>query len=191
MDLATFERLTNAGHVAAEPCAVVPSDEAASRFDALYATYQPLLRRIAIRKFGIPIENADDLVQDVFASYLANHEKVRDLHAYLIGAICNACRQYRRRDAATPFSPCPEHRICGATPDDELIDGVIRNLTIQATLGRLGSSCRETLERFYLLGETTASIAQSRDKSANYICRLLNYCRNRARTVFAEINTRL
>ena len=182
------ERLTSAGNAAvrARPVGAC-DDKAASRFDALYATYQPLLRRIAIRKFGIPLSDVDDLVQDVFATYLANPANVRDVHPYLIGAICNASRQYRRRNEAAPFS---EHRVCDATPDDELIDSVVRNLIMRATLNRLGTSCRETLERFYLLGETTASIARARDKSANYICRLLNYCRNRARSIFAEINTR-
>lgn len=185
-----FDRLTSAAHAAIHAQAADASEDAGHRFDALYGTYQPLLRRIAIRKFGIPAADADDLVHDVFATYLANPANVRNVRAYLIGAICNASRQYRRRDEAAPFSPRPEHRECGATPDDELIDSVVRNLVIRATLARLGASCRETLERFYLLGETTLSIARSREKSANYICRLLNYCRNRARSIFSEINTR-
>jgi RNA polymerase sigma factor (sigma-70 family) len=186
-----YEKLTKAGNAGLLARSLDErTDDAGTRFDELYATYQPLLRRIAMRKFGIPLSDVDDLVQDVFATYLANPANVRDLHPYLIGAICNASRQYRRRDEAAPFSPLPEHGGCGATPDDELIDGVVRNLIIRATLNRLGTSCRETLERFYLLGETTRSIAQTRDKSANYICRLLNYCRNRARSIFAEISTR-
>lgn len=185
----TYQKLTDAtGDAAAESHAVIVGDDAAMRFDAIYGAYQPLLRRIAVRKFGIPAEDVDDLVQDVFASYLANRDKVRDLHPYLVGAICNASRQYRRRDAAAPFSARPEHLTCGATHDDEPFEGVARNLIIQATLARLGTSCRETLERFYLHGETTVSIALSRAKSANYICRLLNYCRNRAKVIFAEIN---
>ena len=191
MSALAHDRLTNAGNAVLRARSVNECEgDAATRFDELYATYQPLLRRIAIRKFGIPLSDVDDLVQDVFATYLANPANVRDLHPYLIGAICNASRQYRRRDDAAPFSPRPEHRVCAATPDDELIDGVVRNLVIRATLGRLGASCRETLERFYLLGETTVSIAQSREKTANYICRLLNYCSNRARSFFAKINTR-
>jgi RNA polymerase sigma factor (sigma-70 family) len=183
-----YDRLTSAGNAGLRARSIDEChNDAGTRFDELYATYQPLLCRIAIRKFGIPLSDVDDLVQDVFATYLANPPNVRDVHPYLIGAICNASRQYRRRDDAAPFS---EHPVCIATPDDELVDSVVRNLIIRATLNRLGTSCRETLERFYLLGETTASIARTRDKSANYICRLLNYCRNRARSIFAEINTR-
>jgi RNA polymerase sigma factor (sigma-70 family) len=159
--------------------------EAVIRFDALYAVYRPLLRKIAIRKFGIAVSDADDLVQDVFATYLANPSNVRELHPYLIGAICNASRQHRRRSATSPFC---ESNACGATPDDELVDGVVRNVVIASTLSRLGVRCRETLERFYLNGETAGSIAESRDTSAGYIWRLLNYCRNRARAVYEQMS---
>ena len=179
-----LDRLVDAGKAATPG----PGNDAGAWFDVLYTTYTPLLRKIAIRKFGIPPKDVDDLVQDVFASYLANRANVRDLHPYLIGAICNASRQYRRKDDASPFSPRPEHRECGATAEDEVIEGVIRNLVIRTTLSKLGTSCRDTLERFYLLGESTGAIAERRQKTANYICRLLNYCRNRARSIYASMS---
>lgn len=181
----------NDGSVLARTVLVSDGDgctAAATPFDALYATYRPLLRKIAIRKFGIPADDVDDLVQDVFATYLANSANVHDRHAYLIGATCNAARQYLRRDHTSPF--CGASAECAATPADEVLEGVIRNLILGATLRRLGGSCRETLERFYLRGETTAAIAESRETSANYICRLLNYCRNRARSLYHEMSAR-
>ena len=184
-----YQRLTEAGNAALRAGSTDLPDDAGARFDALYTTYTPILRKIAIRKFGVPPKDVDDLVQDVFASFLAQRASVREVHPYLIGAICNASRQYRRRDEASPFSPRPEHRECGATPDDELIDGVIRSLVIRTTLSRLGTSCRDTLEQFYLLGETAVAIAERRQTTANYICRLLNYCRNRARSVYAAMST--
>ncbi len=178
------DRLADAGSVAvALAHRDAESDAAALRFDALYAAYRPLLRKIAIRKFGIAVSDAEDLVQDVFATYLANPSNVRELHPYLIGAICNASRQYRRRSESSPFCP---GSACAATPDDALIDGVVRNVVIASTLSRLGKSCRDTLERFYLNGETAVSIAESRETSAGYIWRLLNYCRNRARSIYRQ-----
>lgn len=178
------ERLMSAGRMVARSEGEV---SAAEPFDALYASYRPLLRKIAIRKFGIPAADVDDLVQNVFATYIANSANVHDRHAYLIGAACNAARQYWRRDHASPF--CGASIACAATPADEVVDGVIRNLVIGATMRRLGESCRETLERFYLRGETTAAIAKSRETSANYICRLLSYCRKRARSIYREMYT--
>jgi RNA polymerase sigma factor (sigma-70 family) len=187
---ASSQRLTEAGNAALDACLSGSPDDPGAHFDAVYATYTPILRRIAVRKFGIPPKDADDLVQDVFATYLAKRATVRDVHPYLIGAICNASRQYRRRDDASPFSPRPEHRECGATADDEVLDGVIRTLILRSTLSRLGAACRETLEQFYLHGATTADIAQQRQTSTNYICRLLNYCRNSARSAYADMSKR-
>jgi RNA polymerase sigma factor (sigma-70 family) len=191
MDGLIFDELLHAESASAStfPSSAELRDDAGAEFDALYTSYMPLLRKIAIRKFSIPLKDADDLVQDVFASYLANQSKVRDLRPYLVGAICNASRQYHRRDEASPFLPRPEHRECGATAADELLEDVIRNHVIRMTLARLGSSCRDTLERFYLLGESAISIAEQRQKTSNYIRRLLNYCRNRVRSIYVAMTT--
>jgi hypothetical protein len=156
-------------------------------FEELYTFYRPLLRRIAMRKFDVPREDAECLVHDVFATYLANSQ-VHDVHAYLIGGICNASRQYRRRDSKERALFCGTP-VCAATPDDDLIDGVVRNLVMKATLKRLGRSCRETLERT-LNGETAASIAASRNTTANYIWRLVSFCRNKAKAIYAEMRRR-
>lgn len=190
MDRPTSDSRDETASAAIRPFPLAGPDDAdaGAHFDAVYAKYRPFLRLIAIRKFNIPSADVEDLVQDVFASYLANRAGVRDLHPYLVGAICNASRQYRRRDDASPFSPRPSHRESGATPDDELIEGVMRTLVIRSTLARLGARCRETLERFYLRGESAVSIAEQRQTTANYIGRLLNYCRNKARAIYAEMH---
>lgn len=161
----------------------------AETFDLLYAGYSRLLRGVAMRKFGVSREDSDDLVQDVFATFLANPAGVRDLHAYLIGAICNAARQHRRRGEAAPF--CEEMPVsCAAAASDDVAESVIQSLVIDATLARLGASCRDTLQRFYIEGESALSIASARDTTANYIFRLLNYCRNRARAIYEELRLR-
>ena len=156
-------------------------------FEEIYRAFVPLLRKIAIRNFGIPPADADGLIHDVFVTYLANPSNVRDLRPYLIGAICNAARQYRRRSAAERALFCTTV-VCAATPSDELLEGVVRNIVINTTLARLGSSCRETLRRFYLAGESAPAIALSRNTSANYILRLLCYCRKRARAIYSALN---
>lgn len=160
---------------------------APTEFESIYASYAPLLRRIAIFKFRVSRADADALVHDVFATYLANPSNVRDLHRYLIGGICNASRQYLRRDASERALFC-DSTVCGATPGDEMVDGVIRTLVINGTLARLGTSCRDTLRRFYLAGETALAIAESRNTSTNYIFRLLHFCRKRARAIYTAMH---
>jgi RNA polymerase sigma factor (sigma-70 family) len=156
-------------------------------FDRLYETYVPLLRRIAMRKFAIPRADVDELVQDVFATYLTHAARVRELRPYLIGGICNAARQYWRAAEAQRKVFCDADPAFAAT-DDALLESLIRSTLMSAALSRLGESCRETLHRFYIEGESAISIAASRDTTANSIHQLLNYCRVRAREAYRAMS---
>lgn len=158
-------------------------DECDPEFDRLYETYVPLLRRIAMRKFQIPRGDVDELVQDVFATYLTHSARVREIRPYLIGGICNAARQYWRETDAERRVFC-DADVCSAQSDDAVLESLIRNTLMSAALSRLGASCRETLRRFYLDGESAISIAASRDTTQNSIHQLLNYCRGRAREAY-------
>jgi len=156
-------------------------------FDEVYTKYVPLLRRVAMRKFGIPRADVDELVQDVFATYLTHSSRVRELHAYLIGGICNASRQYWREADAERKVFCDSDPSHAAT-DEVLLDSVIQNALMSAALSQLGESCRETLHRFYVNGESAISIAESRNTTPNSIHRLLHYCRGRAREAYRAIS---
>ena len=156
-------------------------------FDELYQTYVPLLRAIAMRKFGIPFADVDELVQDVFATYLTHAARVRELRPYLIGGICNAARQYWREAEAERKVFCELDPALART-EEAVLEPLIRNTLMAAALSRLGSSCRETLRRFYLDGESAISIAASRSTTPNTIHQLLNYCRGRARAAYRAMN---
>jgi RNA polymerase sigma factor (sigma-70 family) len=177
-------RLTQAATLACPPRGQEDAaDPAGEQFDALYTTYRIFLRRLAMRK-GVPPRDADDLVQDVFATYLVNPSNVRDRHSYLLGGIRNAAMQYHRRRHSSPFREADENELAAAALDEQLLDGVIRTMVLGATFARLAPTCRETLERFHLNGETAAAIAASRGTSANYVARLLTYCRKKARDAY-------
>jgi RNA polymerase sigma-70 factor (ECF subfamily) len=64
---------------------------------AIVGEYSEPLKSLAIRKFRIPDYDAEGLVHDVFLSYVRRHREVKDLHHWLIGAICNASRYYWRK----------------------------------------------------------------------------------------------
>jgi RNA polymerase sigma factor (sigma-70 family) len=181
--LAAEPTTRDAEETAAQPC----GDPA---FEDLYARYFPLLRRIAMRKFAIPAGDVDPLIHDVFATYLTHSARVRELHPYLIGGICNAARQYwRKRDAerAMLADAVPRETL----PDAALLDGVARSMDLRTVLARLGPSCRETLYRFYIQGESAQSIAASRSTTSNSIFQLLSYCRRSARAAFRAIRETL
>lgn len=159
-------------------------------FDRLYETYVPLLRRIAMRKFDIPRADVDELVQDVFATYLTHAGRVRELRPYLIGGICNAARQYWRETAAERRMFC-DADLESARSHDAPLESLIRTTLMSAALSRLGESCRETLHRFYVQGESAISIAASRATTQNSIHQLLSYCRGRAREAYRAMKENL
>lgn len=148
-----LERIQAAATIAIAATSCEADDSAAdpaaagSPFDAIYDTYAPLMRRIAVAKFGISANDAADLVHDVFATYLVNPSRVTELRPYLIGAICNASRSYLRRKAAKD-AVCSGLDDCLAASDQGLLDAVVRDVLVGRILGRLGRSCRDVLHRF-------------------------------------------
>jgi RNA polymerase sigma factor (sigma-70 family) len=167
----------------APPNGVCASD---TTFEALYSAYRPLLRTIALRKFNIPRADVDMLVHDVFTTYLAQQDRVREIHPYLVGGICNAARDYWRKKDKERGIFC-DAETCPAATDDALLNSVIETLLVRSALGTLGSSCRDALHRFYVVGETATAIAESRGTTQGSILRLLHYCRDRARAAYRAL----
>jgi len=152
---------------------------APAAFEEVYVRFAPLLRKIAVRKFGIPATDAEPLVHDVFATYLTRAEDVEQLERYLIGAICNASRQYLRRGAAARELFCGEVP-CAATPTDSILHEVERKILIGRLFARIGSRCRDILHRYYVNGETTGAIAGDFGFKPATVLILLSKCRKRA-----------
>ena len=76
----------------APPCALGDLD-----FGELYSDNLRLLVGIAVRKFQVPEVDAEALAHEVFLSYLKRKNEIRDLHPWLIGAICHASRYFWRQ----------------------------------------------------------------------------------------------
>jgi len=180
---AKAEQLDHLRTSAAVVAALLSCEEAdaevvdASPFDAIYDTYAPLLRRIAVSRFGISTADAADLVHDVFATYLVNPKRVEELRPYLIGAICNASRSFLRK-SSTRSAVCSAVDACDIADDNSMHERVVREVLIGRILGRLGRSCRETLHLFYIHGEPAAVIAERRNTTPGYIGRLLTFVEN-------------
>jgi RNA polymerase sigma factor (sigma-70 family) len=184
--LHTVEVHAPEGASAANVAAMAPVSASETRFDDVYDAYRPLLRKIAMGKFHVPRADVDTLVHDVFTTYLAHQDRVRELHPYLVGGICNAARDYWRRTERERAIFC-DAEVCPATPDDALLDSVVQTLLVRSALAVLGPSCRDALHRFYVEGETASAIADSRDTTQASILRLLQYCRERARAAYRAL----
>jgi RNA polymerase sigma factor (sigma-70 family) len=156
---------------------------APAAFEETYLRFAPLLRKIAMKKFGIPAADAEPLVHDVFATYFTRAEDIEQPERYLIGGICNAARQHLRRGAAASELFCGEEP-CAATPTDAIVLEVERKILIGRLFARIGRRCRDILHRYYLQGETTAAIAGELGFKPTTILIFLSRCRKQALSAY-------
>jgi RNA polymerase sigma factor (sigma-70 family) len=164
--------------------------EAVAAFEEAYLQYAPRLQRIAIRRFRIEAGDAEVLVQDVFTTYFQHAANVEMLEPYLIGAICNASRNYLRRSSASnALFFCGEHP-CAATPDDALLNELERKTLLSKMLARVGEPCRDLLRRFYVNGEGTEVLAGAFGMKRESVKVKLFKCRQRALEAYRSITER-
>ena len=161
------------------PVAPGEARRAPAAFEEAYLQFAPLLRKIAVKKFGIPMADAEPLVHDVFATYFTNAGEVNEVGPYLVGGICNAARHYLRRADAKDAIFCGEDP-CAAAPTESILQEVERKLLLRRVLSRVGSRCRELLQRYYLAGETTDAIAGELQYKPMTVLICLSKCRKRA-----------
>jgi RNA polymerase sigma factor (sigma-70 family) len=153
----------------------LPDDE---QFETLYTQYGVLLRGIAMRRYGVPPDDAEALVHDAFIAYLERHTSVRDAKGWLIGTVRNACCHYwRDRKREEPLLPEHEEAIDPSAEWD--IEASLDRITMAAALARLGERCRETIRRFYWQQESTKDIAMRLSTSQGNVLQLLFTCRQR------------
>jgi RNA polymerase sigma factor (sigma-70 family) len=154
-------------------------------FEALYREYGLLLRSIAMRRYGIPPDDAEALTHDTFIAYLERHTKIQELKPWLMGAVCNASKHYwrdRKREA-----PLPEDVEQTADPtSDCTADSWAWRITVAGLVARMGSQCRETLQRYYWADESKEAIAATLSLSPGYVLHLLSSCRQRIREMLGR-----
>lgn len=160
--------------------------EAVAAFEEAYLLYAPRLQRIAIRRFRIEAGDAEVLVQDVFTTYFQHAADVEMLEPYLIGAICNASRNFLRRTTAAKALFCGEHP-CAATPDDALLNELARKTLLTKMLARVGEPCRDLLRRFYVNGDGTEVLARVFNITRPSVKVKLFKCRQRALEAYRSI----
>lgn len=156
-------------------------------FEEIYLRFAPRLRRIAIAKFGVAPDDAEVLVQDVFATFFMHAAAVEHVERYLVGAICNASRKHLLKREGSPDLLFCETQPCVATPDDVLLRQLERKQLLSRVFARIGSRCRDLLCRYYLNGESTAAIAANLESTPGSVSVNLHKCRRRAVEAYRAI----
>lgn len=148
-------------------------------FEEAYLRYAPRLRRIAYRKYGIPLADSETLVQDVFTTFFTHADEVHEVWPYLVGAICNAARNHLKRADRTDAIFCAAD--CGpAIAREDVGREVEGRLLLGGVLARVGGRCRDLFQRYYVNGETTRAIAEALCTTPGTVLVRLHQCRKRA-----------
>ena len=152
----------------------------------LYVDYRMLLLSVACRKFRIPECEAENLIQEVFLSFLQAGTKIENAKAWLVAAMCNASRHYWRAQGRT--EPLPEDYGERCDPSSNgVADRAAQKLTVHQALEYLQPRCRQTLYLHYFEGRSAGDVAREMETTNRYAEKLIHNCLKRIREIYLTI----
>ena len=162
-------------------------------FGELFVQYERSIYCIALRRTGNASE-AQELVQDVFVQAMQKIEQLRAPEAF--GGwlrqitVRMAINRITRRKVAFATEPeVLEATVLGdGTPDQYLLDKE-RQTQVRDGMARLRDMDRETLEAFYVKGQSLAEMADEFDAPIGTIKRRLHVARKRLANEVEELAT--
>lgn len=169
----------------AEPAPHPPS-RAADDVETLYIEHRSLLLFVACRKFRIPDPDAENLIQEVFLSFLQNSTKIDNIRAWLVAAMCNASRHYWRSQGRTESLPDNFDDRCDPNSQG-LAEQYTMRMTVHQALAYLQPRCRETLWLHYFEGRSASDVARELETTNRYAEKLIHNCLKRAREIYLNI----
>lgn len=137
-------------------------------------------RRIAgwyVHRQGIPVEDAEDLIQQTLLVLMVKHRDVRSPDAWVIGTLRNKCRRYwqlRREDPVGGLEAETLEAAAPPLPPDQERDDLRRDL--EAALARLPERCRTVLRYRYGLGFRAQEIADLLEQPAANVRKTASRC---------------
>jgi RNA polymerase sigma factor (sigma-70 family) len=163
-----------------------PPSTAGDDVEKLYIEHRTLLLFVACRKFRIPDTDAENLIQDVFLSFLQTGTKIDNVRAWLVAAMCNASRHYWRAQSRT--ESLPEDFNEHSDPHSHgLADEFAKKLTLRQALDYLQPRCRETLWLHYFEGRSASDVARELETTNRYAEKLIHNCLKRVREIYMNI----
>lgn len=166
--------------------ASAPASPAADDVETLYIQHRTLLLYVACRKFRIPDPDAENLIQEVFLSYLQTATKIENIRAWLVAAMCNASRHYWRAQGRT--ESLPDNIDDHSDPlTHGLADQFAMRMTVRQALDYLQPRCRETLWLHYFEGRSAGDVARELETTNRYAEKLIHNCLKRVREIYMNI----
>jgi len=158
----------------------------AATVEALYTQYRTLLMSVACRKFRVPEGDAENLLQEVFVSYLQAGSKIDNVRAWLVAAICNASRHFWRSQGRS--EQLPEDFVEHSDPGSHALpERFAMEMTVRQALQYLQPRCRETLWLHYFEGRSAADVGREMQTTTRYAEKLIHNCLKRVREIYMNI----
>jgi RNA polymerase sigma factor (sigma-70 family) len=172
----------------AKLAAVSCSAEPASDVEKLYDEHAGLLVAISRRRFGIPFEEAEALVHDVFVNYIRYSDEVDNPRAWLIGAIVKAsCYHLRKSGKVDLVEPASLDELSGQ--DSLEVEQLHRAILVKQLLGYMGEDCRDLLRQHYLEGRTANELAGLLATTEGYAKKMIHKCLVRVRELYGRLRS--
>jgi RNA polymerase sigma factor (sigma-70 family) len=152
--------------------------EARDRIASAYQQHHGLLHYLVVRKFGIPDEDARDVLHDVFLAFIRNHERIRgDERSWLVGATFIECRQYWRAKKRDDV-------LCELSGDvAALAEDLSARADASRVLRQLKPDCRTLLRLRYFEELSGDELAVHFATTTNYARKLVHQCLLKARAL--------
>jgi len=178
----------NTAEEPATSTAVPPPLDAPAEVDigVMYVDYRMLLLSVGCRKFRIPECEAENLIQEVFLSYLQAGTRIENAKAWLVAAMCNASRHYWRAQGRTESLPDDYGERCDPSSNG-VADRVAQELTLHQALDYLQPRCRQTLYLHYFEGRSAGDVAREMETTNRYAEKLIHNCLKRVREIYLSI----
>jgi RNA polymerase sigma factor (sigma-70 family) len=165
---------------------VEPHLLSADEVEKLYLDHRTLLLFIASRKFHIADGEAENLIQDVFLSFLQTNTRIDNVRSWLVAAMCNASRHFWRAQGRTEPLPDDYANACDPKTTGTADEHAMR-LTMSKVVGYMQPKCRDTLRLHYFEGRSANDIAKELETTPRYAEKLIHNCLRRAREIYNNI----
>ncbi len=185
-----FESLPALVRAETDPPPGIDDEEIVQVYEANYG----LLVSLAVRKFQVPFGDAEGLANDVFVSYLKRRKEIRELHGWLIGAICNASRYYWRKRKHDRNIDQLDEEATSIQVDPvsaHVTDWLLARIAAGEALAFLSPRHQHILRLRYYEGYSIPEIAEELGVTAKYAQKLVGKILRRAEAFFkASAGTR-
>lgn len=147
----------------------------------LYEDLTPVLLGTLVRKFGVPHEDAETLLHDVFVAYLTIGVTVSDPRTWLIAAACNSAKAWHRARARYATANTIE-----AEPLDHEAESMRDALFVRDALTELPERAREAVRLRFVEGLQYAEVATRMGTSVKYAEKLVSKAMAKLRRQYRE-----